>query len=130
MHKPGSVTISLPTNNIAGFSLHAVHFSRRHDRTGKIVSVHRRRLRRINNPTTNDDLTTVDFSVPSRERIIGLIRLCLEAYPSCFDDPTHECGYSAEAMQEIYNEGESIYGPNITSKAEGNMANQALDESN
>lgn len=70
--------------------------------------------------------------MPSRDRAVALMRLCLEAYPSCLDGASHGfgCGYGIDTMREIYLSAQSIYGPEVKTTEQADDADEALDESN
>lgn len=74
--------------------------------------------------------TVSDFTVPSRNRTLALMRLNVAAYPSCevriqrgFD-----CSYPEDVMAEIFENNLSIFGPNISGMEQENMATQILNE--
>lgn len=71
--------------------------------------------------------TVKDFSAPSRERTLFLMHLNLAAYPSCEEGDLHghHCSYPDATLQELWNENQSLYGPNVTNpELENEAANQ------
>lgn len=68
-----------------------------------------------------------DFSPSSRERTLFLMHLNLAAYPSCEEGDLHDhhCSYPDASLQELWNQQQSLYGPNVTdSQSEDEAANQ------
>ena len=73
-----------------------------------------------------------DFTVPSKNRTILLMRLNLAAYPSCKDGANHgyHCGYSDDTMETIFERGESLFGQDIKTTEQESAARDALHDKN
>lgn len=120
--------------------LEALHVAKVHKESRTVVSIERHRQLQL--PVHNDSRLYApdqlehvpDFAVPSRNRTILLMRLCLAAYPTCSSQIEHlgkvTCAYRSETMEDIFKAHLSVFGPNVTSQLEEERAMEELETQN
>jgi len=73
-----------------------------------------------------------DFSKPSKARTLFLMRLNMAAYPLCTEklQHGHQCSFSEDTLRQVLQNGQSLYGPNITTYEGEVAATQAFESRN
>lgn len=71
-----------------------------------------------NDDGDNDDELRLpdDFSQPSKSRTMFLMRLNMAAYPLCAEklQHGHHCSFSEDTLKKVLENGQSLYGSNVT----------------
>eukprot|EP00980_Cylindrotheca_fusiformis_P024915 scaffold12720_cov152-Cylindrotheca_fusiformis.AAC.4 len=73
-----------------------------------------------------------DWTIPSKDRTLLLMRLNMAAYPFCLDKLKHGhgCSFSADTMNGLLAKGQSLYGSNISTLQDEQDAAQAVEVQN
>jgi len=73
-----------------------------------------------------------DFSKPSKSRTMFLLRLNMAAYPLCAEklQHGHHCSFSEDTLKKVLENGQSLYGSNITTFEEELMAVKDFESHN
>jgi cbb3-type cytochrome oxidase subunit 3 len=73
-----------------------------------------------------------DWVIPSRERTLLLMRLNMGAYPFCTEklQHGHGCSFPQDTMTKLFENGQSLYGPNVTTMEQEQAAAQNVELQN
>lgn len=82
--------------------------------------------------STTEDAIPADWTIPSRERTLLLMRLNIAAYPFCTEKlhHGHSCSFPEDTMKQLFERGQSLYGSNVTTMEEEQTAAQNVEMQN